>query len=149
MVEIQMIKQFVYVQIVKLGTQINHQQQHLMLLLYCSFNMLLAVVMVVITIALLDTYVNYMDLQAKLLMAVMYYYTSAMYSIFMNTYYLSLWAVKSRLLMLNNSIRFVQMRKISSSFLTNSCFTEEYLLLPHTNRQYRKMEIQRITNSEI
>lgn len=101
----------------KLGTKINHQQQHFTVLLYCSFYMLLAVVMVAITVALLNTYDNRLDLQTQIIITGMYYYTNSMYSVFMNSYYLSLLAVKSRLLMLNNSIRFVHVRKKFSAFL--------------------------------
>lgn len=99
----------------KLGTQINYQQHHLIVLLYCTAYVIVAMVMVVITLFLFSTYsysytYSYMDLEAKMLMAAMYYYTNSAYAVIMNSYYLSLLAVKSRLVMLNDSIRFVQVK---------------------------------------
>lgn len=73
--------------------------------------MLIDLVIVILTNALFSKYKTALALQDTLWMSVMYYYLNLGYTVVMNSYFLFLLAVKSRLAILNNCIRYMRVRE--------------------------------------
>lgn len=79
----------------------------MMTLLYCILYMLINLAIIGTFCMVYSKYLVSLDL---ITMAVMYFHSNTVYTVVMNSYYLSLFAMKSRLVILNECIRFVSMQ---------------------------------------